>query len=70
MQGKDLKLALGFSHDVVYPTPEGITIAAPKPTEIIDHRHRQAAGRPGRGRDPRVSQPEPYKGKGVRYVGE
>ena len=34
MQGKNLQLALGFSHDVVYQTPQGITIAAPKPTEI------------------------------------
>ena len=34
MQGKNLQLALGFSHDVVYQTPEGITIATPKPTEI------------------------------------
>ena len=34
MQGKNLQLALGFSHDVVYQTPEGISIAVPKPTEI------------------------------------
>ena len=35
MKGKDLQLALGFSHDVVYEVPEGITVACPKPTEII-----------------------------------
>src|SRR3546814_13784692 len=35
MQGKNLQLALGFSHDVVYQPPEGISIAVPKPTEII-----------------------------------
>ena len=54
VQGKNLQLALGYSHDVVYPIPEGITIVTPKPTEIVDHRHRQAEGRPGRRRDPRL----------------
>lgn len=70
MQGKNLQLALGFSHDVIYETPEGITIAVPKPTEItvtgIDkQRVGQVAAeiREYRG-------PEPYKGKGVRYAGE
>ncbi|MGN6306859.1 MAG: 50S ribosomal protein L6, partial [Mesorhizobium sp.] len=70
MQGKDLQLALGFSHDVVYKTPAGITISTPKPTEIsvvgIDKQQvGQVAAeiREYRG-------PEPYKGKGVRYAGE
>ena len=54
----------------IYPIPEGITIATPKPTEIVDHRHRQAEGRPGRRRDPRFRPPEPYKGKGVKYADE
>lgn len=70
MQGKDLQLALGFSHDVVYKTPEGITIATPKPTEIsVSGIDKQQVGqvaaeiREYRG-------PEPYKGKGVRYAGE
>lgn len=70
MQGKNLQLALGFSHDVVYQTPEGITIATPKPTEIVVQGiDKQAVGqvaaeiREYRG-------PEPYKGKGVRYAGE
>ena len=35
VQGKDLQLALGYSHDVIYPIPEGITITTPKPTEIV-----------------------------------
>src|SRR5204862_6618093 len=35
LQGKNLQLALGYSHDVIYPVPDGITIAAPKPTEIV-----------------------------------
>ena len=70
MQGKNLQLALGFSHDVVYQTPEGITIAVPKPTEIIvSGINKQQVGqvaaeiREYRG-------PEPYKGKGVKYAEE
>ena len=70
MQGKNLQLALGFSHDVVYETPAGITIAVPKPTEIVvSGIDKQAVGqaaaeiREYRG-------PEPYKGKGVKYAGE
>ena len=70
MQGQNLQLALGFSHDVVYQTPKGITIAVPKPTEIsVTGIDKQQVGqvaaeiREYRG-------PEPYKGKGVRYAGE
>jgi large subunit ribosomal protein L6 len=70
MQGKNLQLALGFSHDVVYQTPEGITIAVPKPTEIVvSGINKQQVGqvaaeiREYRG-------PEPYKGKGVKYAEE
>jgi len=70
VQGKNLNLALGFSHDVHYPIPAGITIVCPKPTEIIvSGIDRQKVGqvaaeiREFRG-------PEPYKGKGVRYAGE
>jgi large subunit ribosomal protein L6 len=70
VQGKNLQLALGYSHDVVYPIPEGITIATPKPTEIvINGIDRQKVGQVAaeiRGFRP----PEPYKGKGVRYAGE
>jgi large subunit ribosomal protein L6 len=68
--GKNLQLSLGYSHDIVYPIPAGVTIATPKPTEItvagIDKRQvGQIAAeiRAFRG-------PEPYKGKGVKYVGE
>ena len=70
MQGKNLQLQLGFSHDVVYEAPEGISIACPKPTEIIvsgidKQRVGQTAAeiREYRG-------PEPYKGKGVKYAEE
>ena len=70
MQGKNLQLALGYSHDVVYPIPEGITVTVPKPTEIkVSGIDPQAVGQAAseiRSYRP----PEPYKGKGVRYVGE
>jgi large subunit ribosomal protein L6 len=70
MQGKDLKLSLGFSHEVVFETPKGITIAAPSQTEVtISGIDKQQVGQVAadiRGWRP----PEPYKGKGVRYVGE
>ena len=68
--GKNLQLSLGYSHDIMYPIPTGVTITTPKPTEIavngIDKRQvGQVAAeiRAFRG-------PEPYKGKGVKYVGE
>ena len=68
--GKVLNLQLGYSHDVVYPIPEGITIAAAKPTEIkISGSDKQKVGQVAAEiRDFRS--PEPYKGKGVKYVGE
>ena len=70
MQGKNLQLALGYSHDVVYAIPEGIAITVPKPTEItITGTDIQRVGQVAaeiRSYRP----PEPYKGKGVKYVGE
>ena len=70
MQGKDLKLSLGYSHDVLYHTPPGITLAVPTPTEVtITGIDKQQVGQVAaniRG----YRKPEPYKGKGVRYVGE
>jgi large subunit ribosomal protein L6 len=70
VQGKNLQLQLGFSHDVVYPIPDGIAIVAPKPTEIvvsgIDKQRVGQVAAEIRGFRP----PEPYKGKGVRYAGE
>ena len=70
LQGKKLQIQLGYSHDIVYPIPDGITIAVPKPTEIV------VTGVDGQ----KVGQvaaeirafrkPEPYKGKGVKYSDE
>jgi large subunit ribosomal protein L6 len=70
VQGKNLQIALGYSHDVVYPIPEGITIATPRPVEIvISGMDRQKVGQVAAEiRDYRP--PEPYKGKGIKYAGE
>ena len=70
LQGKNLQIALGYSHDVIYPVPEGIAIATPKPTEItITGSDKQKVGQVAAEiRDFRP--PEPYKGKGVKYAGE
>src|SRR5688572_18878265 len=70
VQGKNLQLALGYSHDVLYPIPEGITIATPKPTEIlITGIDRQRVGQVA-AEIREFRPPEPYKGKGVKYAGE
>jgi large subunit ribosomal protein L6 len=70
MQGTTLKLALGYSHDVDFVPPAGVTVTAPKQTEIvIEGIDAQLVGqvaaniREWRG-------PEPYKGKGIKYKGE
>ena len=70
LQGKNLQVQLGYSHDIVYPIPEGITIAVLRPTEVvvsgIDEQkvgHVAAVIRAFR-------KPEPYKGKGVKYANE
>jgi len=70
LQGKNLQLALGYSHDVVFPIPEGIAITVPKPTEIVivgndSQRVGQVAAEIRSYRPP-----EPYKGKGVKYANE
>ena len=70
VQGENLQLQLGYSHDVIYPIPEGIAIKCEKPTSIsITGKDRQRVGqvaseiRAYRG-------PEPYKGKGIKYETE
>jgi large subunit ribosomal protein L6 len=70
MQGKNLQLALGFSHDVIYEAPQGITIAVPKPTEIVvSGINKQVVGQVA-AEIREYREPEPYKGKGVKYAGE
>jgi len=70
MQGKALNLTLGFSHPVVYPIPEGITVETPSQTEVvIKGTDKQKVGQVAA--DIRAYRPpEPYKGKGVKYAGE
>ena len=69
-QGKVLKLSLGYSHDVDFAIPEGVTVTTPKPTEIIvEGIDQQVVGQVAANiREWR--KPEPYKGKGIRYKGE
>ncbi|EPX86888.1 50S ribosomal protein L6 [Salipiger mucosus] len=70
VQGKVLKLNLGYSHEVNFEIPEGITITAAKPTEVtVEGHNAQQVGQVAANiRDWR--RPEPYKGKGIRYKGE
>ena len=70
MQGNTLKLSLGYSHDVNFEVPEGVTVTAPKPTDVIvegidEQQVGQVAANIRAWR-----KPEPYKGKGIKYKGE
>ncbi len=70
VQGKNLQLALGYSHDVVFPIPEGIAITTPKPTEIlITGIDRQKVGQVA-AEIRAFRKPEPYQGKGVKHTDE
>jgi len=70
VSGKTLVLNLGFSHPVNFPIPEGIVIETPKPTQIvIKGIDKQKVGETA-AEIRSVFKPEPYKGKGIRYVGE
>jgi large subunit ribosomal protein L6 len=70
VQGKNLQLSLGYSHDITFPIPASVTITTPRPVEIaiagIDKRQVGQVAAEIRGLRP----PEPYKGKGVKYAGE
>ena len=70
IQGNVLKLNLGYSHDVDFDVPEGVTVTCPKQTEIvIEGNDRQLVGQVAANiREWRA--PEPYKGKGIKYKGE
>ena len=70
VQGKNLQIALGYSHDIIYPIPEGITIATPRPVEfIISGSDRQKVGQVA-AEIREYRPPEPYKGKGIKYSDE
>jgi large subunit ribosomal protein L6 len=70
VQGANLQLQLGFSHDIAYPIPQGIQIACPKPTEIVvTGIDKQKVGQVA-AEIRRFRPPEPYKGKGIKYADE
>ena len=69
-QGKTLNLSLGFSHPIVYEMPEGVSVQTPSQTEIVlTGADKQTVGQVA-AEIRAFRSPEPYKGKGVRYVGE
>jgi large subunit ribosomal protein L6 len=68
--GKNLQLNLGYSHDVLFPIPAGISIQCPKPTEIVvTGADKQKVGQVA-AEIRQFRKPEPYKGKGVKYSDE
>jgi large subunit ribosomal protein L6 len=70
VQGSNVQLQLGYSHDILFPIPEGIQVQCPKPTEIvITGIDKQKVGQVA-AEIRRFRPPEPYKGKGIRYAGE
>jgi large subunit ribosomal protein L6 len=70
VQGKDLVLQLGFSHEIRYPVPEGLKIECPEQTKVvISGADKQLIGQTA-AEIRKFRPPEPYKGKGVKYAGE
>lgn len=70
MQGNVLKLSVGYSHEVNFEVPKGVTVATPKPTEIVvEGIDQQLVGQVA-ANIREWKQPEPYKGKGIRYKDE
>jgi large subunit ribosomal protein L6 len=70
VQGSNLQLQLGYSHDIAFAIPQGIQVVCPKPTEIVvTGIDKQKVGQVA-AEIRRFRPPEPYKGKGIRYAGE
>lgn len=70
VEGNTLKLQLGYSHDILYPIPQGIKIFCEKPTSLaVSGADRQRVGQVA-AEIRAYRKPEPYKGKGIKYVGE
>lgn len=70
MQGADLQLSLGFSHEILYKVPSGISVTVPKPTEIlVSGINKQQVGQVA-SEIREYRSPEPYKGKGIKYADE
>ncbi len=70
MQGSNVQLSLGFSHEVVYEPPQGVTVTCPKPTEIVINGHDKQVVGQAAAEIRAYRPPEPYKGKGVKYADE
>ncbi len=70
LQGNSLNMQLGFSHPVSFPVPEGIKIEVPKPTQIIIRGIDKEKVGKAASEIRAIYPPEPYKGKGIRYLGE
>ena len=70
IQGKQLNLALGFTHPVLFDIPEGLTAETPKPTIVIIKGIDKVKVGHFAAKIRKVYEAEPYKGKGVRYAGE
>jgi large subunit ribosomal protein L6 len=70
VQGSNLQLQLGYSHDIAFAIPQGIQVVCPRPTEIVvTGIDKQQVGQVA-AEIRRFRPPEPYKGKGIRYAGE
>jgi len=70
VQGSNLQLNVGYSHEVQYPIPKGVSITTPKPTEIVvAGADRQRVGQVA-AEIRQYRKPEPYKGKGIKYAEE
>jgi len=69
LQGSNLQLALGFSHPVVVPPPQGITFAVEGPRVLVQGIDKEQVGQVA-ANIRKLRPPEPYKGKGIRYLGE
>jgi large subunit ribosomal protein L6 len=70
VQGHNVQLQLGYSHDIIFPIPQGIQVVCPKPTEIVvTGIDKQKVGQVA-AEIRRFRPPESYKGKGIRYAGE
>jgi large subunit ribosomal protein L6 len=70
LKGKNLSLALGYSHPILYPIPDGIKLEVPKPERITVRGIDKALVGQVAADIRKFFPPEPYKGKGVRYAGE
>ena len=70
VQGKKLNMLLGFTHPVIFDIPEGLTVEAPKPTQLLVKGIDKAKVGLFAAKIHKAFEAEPYKGKGIRYAGE